>query len=130
MRNVDTRLINQPATRVSWSRQIAANLLNRLHHGSLTVLESGRRDTYGQPDSDGIHATVAVHDPSVWKRVLVSGGVGLGEAYLQGAWDSDNLVNVLRLLTLNIDRINNLTQRVAPLRAIMHGSTKWRRTPS
>jgi len=130
MRNFDTRLINPRATRASWSSEIAANLLNRLHHGSLTVVEGGMRKTYGQPDSEGIHATVTVHDPSVWRRVLVGGGVGLGEAYFLGAWDSDNLVNVLRLLTLNIDRINNLTQRVAPLRAVMHGSTKWRRTPS
>jgi len=56
-----------------------------------------------------------VLDSQMWNRVATEGGVGLGRSYFMGEWDSTDLVSLLRLLTLNLDRINGLPRRLAPL---------------
>ena len=69
---------------------------------------------------------MVVHNASFWRRAITHGGVGIGESYFMGEWDSDDLVAVLRLLTLNLDRINRWSRWLAPLRAAIR-LPKWRR---
>ncbi|MBV8302184.1 MAG: class I SAM-dependent methyltransferase, partial [Candidatus Dormibacteraeota bacterium] len=50
---------------------------------------------------------------------MLSGGVGFGEAYVDGRWDTDDLVPLLRLLARNVDRLNSLVRNpVTRLRAL------------
>ncbi len=47
---------------------------------------------------------IQVHDPSVYQRTLRDGSLGLGEAYMQGAWDSAQLDETFtRLLRHDLD---------------------------
>ncbi|MGD0194018.1 MAG: cyclopropane-fatty-acyl-phospholipid synthase family protein [Candidatus Dormibacteria bacterium] len=100
------------------SRRIAMALLRRLEHGTLTVVEGSRRTTFGRGGANGMHATVRVHDPAVWRAVVTRGSVGLGEAYFKGCWDSDDVVLMLRLLARNLDRFSRVAQGVSTLRNI------------
>ena len=45
-------------------------------------------------------ATVAVHDPRVW-RMALRGSLGLADAYAEGLWDSPDLESVVRLAARN-----------------------------
>ncbi len=103
----------------SWStalsRLVLLTLARRLRHGTLTITEGGQPHTYGTVGEPGIAASLEVRDDHVWNRVLVGGGVGLGRSYALGEWDSPNLVAPLRLLTLNLDRINRVPRRLAPI---------------
>ena len=46
-----------------------------------------------------------VHDERFWRRVLAQGSLGLGEAYMDGWWDVDDLDGMLcRLLEAGADR--------------------------
>jgi cyclopropane-fatty-acyl-phospholipid synthase len=71
------------------------------------------------PDELGraaLRATMTVHDPRAWRRVLTGGSAGLGEAYLDGWWDADDLTAVLRALsraTRRTDRHRTAVQRAA-----------------
>lgn len=48
---------------------------------------------------------IQVHDPSVYARVLRDGSLGLGEAYMAGAWDSARLDETFtRLLACDLDQ--------------------------
>ena len=53
-----------------------------------TCIESGT----GQPV-----VTVDVHDPRTWGAVLRHGSIGLGESYVDGWWDTDDLTALVRL---------------------------------
>ena len=89
-------------------RTLAAILLRQIRVGSLIVVDRGRRRTFG---AGAPSATIHMHDPSFW-RMLLRGSRGLGEAYAQGAWDSPDLVAVIRLAARNtrlIDRVRALT---------------------
>ena len=48
---------------------------------------------------------IQVHEPSTYQRLLAQGSLGLGESYMDGAWDSQDLEGLLaRLLDAGLDR--------------------------
>jgi cyclopropane-fatty-acyl-phospholipid synthase len=46
-------------------------------------------------------ATVTIHDDAAFARLLLRGDVGVGEAYVDGQWDADDLPMALRLCLQN-----------------------------
>ncbi len=117
-----------PASKGAGVARCALKILGRsLRHGTLHVTESGCTTNFGLSDGGLIEARLDVHDASFWRRVLTRGGVGLGESYIMGEWDSDDIVAVLRLLTLNLDRINRWSARTAPLRNALRPPRSRRR---
>jgi cyclopropane-fatty-acyl-phospholipid synthase len=116
MSDATARTLTGSRPSAGWSRRIVMRLLQGLEHGTLTIVESSGRRTFGRPGPDGIHATMHINDPGVWRTVLIGGSAGLGESYFEGAWDSDDLVELLRLLALNLDRLTRFTDRLVSLR--------------
>jgi cyclopropane-fatty-acyl-phospholipid synthase len=116
MSDATARTLTVPAPVARWSRRIAMRLLQGLEHGTLTIVEGSERRTLGRPGPDGIHATMRINDPRVWRTVLTRGSTGLGETYFKGAWDSDDLVDLLRLLALNLERLTRFTDRLVSVR--------------
>ncbi|MGH2857833.1 MAG: class I SAM-dependent methyltransferase, partial [Solirubrobacteraceae bacterium] len=90
------------------ARLASSLLLRQIRVGSLTVVEQGRRRTFG---AGAPAATIEVHRPGFW-RMLLHGSRGLAESYALGWWDSPDLVAVIRLAARNavlIDRVRALT---------------------
>ena len=52
-------------------------------------------------------AMIRVHDFRFFKRVVFDGEIGFGEAYMNGEWDSPDLVNLSRLLIKNRDHFSD-----------------------
>ena len=109
----------------SAARAAARRLLSRLRGGQLTVVENGREEQYGTHGD--ISARLEVSEPRMWRRAIAGGGIGFGEAYTDGMWDSDDLVGVLRLLSRNVDRLNRLMRnpltRLRGLGGLLAGRT-------
>ena len=109
------------------ARAAARRLLSRLRCGQLTVVEGGREEQYGTPGD--ISARLEVREPRMWRRAITGGGLGFGEAYIDGMWDSDDVVAVLRILARNVDRLNRLMRNpLTRLRAL--GGLIAGRTPT
>ena len=116
---------------IALSRLIACAILRRIGVGALTVAEPGRRHRFG---SGHPAAVVDLHDPGVWRMVLLRGSRGLADAYERGMWDSPDLVALIRLGALNAARLDRVRARLAPLsapariaRLIVRRSTRARR---
>src|SRR5258705_7264145 len=75
------------------ARRIVFSLLRRIDSGQLTVVEDGQRFVFG---SGCPQASVVVRSPSLWP-CLARGGRGLGEAYVDGLWDSPDLTAVFQV---------------------------------
>jgi cyclopropane-fatty-acyl-phospholipid synthase len=88
-------------------------LLRRIGTGTLVVHEDGEQRTYG---SGPPAATVYVRSPRVWRKLL-RGSRGFAEAYFEGLWDSPDVTAVVRLAARNVEGIDRLRRRLAPLRA-------------
>ncbi|MEI9996433.1 MAG: cyclopropane-fatty-acyl-phospholipid synthase family protein [Rhizomicrobium sp.] len=48
-----------------------------------------------------------VHDWEVFRMCLARGDVGLGEAYIDGLWDSDDIETLINLFLLNMDGLGS-----------------------
>lgn len=84
------------ATRLSESVLLRA-LEQRLVAGSLTVvMPSGARRTVSAA-TPGPQATIVLNRPRALRRLFMDGAVGLGEAYMDGDWDSPDLTALLEL---------------------------------
>jgi cyclopropane-fatty-acyl-phospholipid synthase len=95
------------------ARFVAERFLRRIRTGQLVVVEDGRRRAYG---SGPPVATVHVRSPRLWRKLL-RGSRGLAESYVDGLWDSPDVTAVVRLAARNVEGIDRLRRRLAPLRA-------------
>jgi len=57
--------------------------------------------------------TIDVHDPAFYRAVAMNGSVGAAEAYVDGAWDCDDLVGLVRLLVRNRDLLDGIETGLA-----------------
>ena len=89
-----------------------------LHDGEKSVV-LGRPSN--NPDQT-LHATIFVRDPAFYRLAALNGSVGAGESYMDGHWDCDDLVALVRILVRNRDRLDALERGPARLGgAIMRG---------
>ncbi len=80
------------------SLRVLDGMLPQLEGGTLVVLTpDGTRRTYGS----GAEVTMRVHSTRLLSRIATRGAVGLGESYVAGEWDSDDLTRLLELLLRN-----------------------------
>ena len=109
------------------ARRAAFAVLARLRVGQLTVVEDGRAHVFG---AGAPQATVVVRSPRVWPA-LARGGRGLAESYVAGLWDAEDLTAVIRVAARNVDALDAVRRRVAPVWApIQRGrSALARNTP-
>jgi cyclopropane-fatty-acyl-phospholipid synthase len=85
----------------------ALRLLQRLQHGTLHLeLPDGSTLEFGQGGQP--HASLRLHDWSVFGAVLRSGDIGLAEGYIDQHWSTPHLADLLRLLMANRDALESL----------------------
>lgn len=79
-------------------RLALGHFLRRLDHGQLTMtLPDGAVEVFGVPGG-GPQVELNVHRSRFFRRVLMAGDIGFGEAYADGDWSSPDLVSLLSLL--------------------------------
>jgi cyclopropane-fatty-acyl-phospholipid synthase len=98
------------------SRWLLSTLLQRLKVGSLVVIEGHQRRVFGVGAPT---ATVNVRSPRAW-RMLLRGSRGLAEAYADGAWDSPDLVVLVRVAARNASSLDRIRGFLAPIRWPLH----------
>ena len=99
------------------SRQALLALCRRLVDDRLEIVEPGRHARFGTPEPDeptraALRGTITVHDERAWWKVLSAGSAGMGEAYIDGWWDADDLTSVLRILSRAIRRTDRTRSSV------------------
>jgi cyclopropane-fatty-acyl-phospholipid synthase len=93
-------------------------LLGRVRSGRIEIVEAGRRRRFGL-DGAGLRATVTIRDPAAWRGPL-RGSVGLGETYLEGLWETDDLVALLQIAAREVDARSRLRRATHRLRGLLH----------
>jgi cyclopropane-fatty-acyl-phospholipid synthase len=105
------------------SRTIIHALLRVARGGVLEVREpDGRVTRFGKLDpADPLEAVLVVHSPEAYRRLL-RGSIGLAEGYMDGLWDSPDLLALIRLAARNGEALDRprrwLLPVITPLRAL------------
>ena len=77
--------------------------LERMTLGGLQLeLPDGTKKTIGQPDAK-ISASVRVLNRDFFKRCVLFGDIGFGEAFVDGDWDTDDITKVISWFILNVE---------------------------
>jgi cyclopropane-fatty-acyl-phospholipid synthase len=87
--------------------------LDRLHSGCLELVEGARSLPFGDPASE-LRATVEIRDPRAYAAVL-RGSTGMGEAYVDELWTSEDPVAVVRIACRNLAPFDRARRLVQPL---------------
>lgn len=102
--------------RITRDRLLAS--LEDLRECHLVVEDDAGARTFGLPagtPSDTLHARVRVHDPAFYRMTALNGSVGAGEAFMDGLWDCDDLVSLIRILVRNRDHLDAMETGLARL---------------
>lgn len=100
-----------PAHHLAPFSRALVHLAHGLRVGHLTVeLPDGSRRSVAAPGFDdtapaggsaSLRAVLCLHSDAAARAVFTRGGLGFGEAYVDGLWDSPDLVSLLRLAAAN-----------------------------
>jgi cyclopropane-fatty-acyl-phospholipid synthase len=109
----------------STARRLFFAILRRLERGRVRIVDGELDHSFGRPAAEArLEATVRVHHPAFYERIVFGGSVGAGEAYMAGLWTADDLTALIRIVLLNRDVFQGLDRRwtrlAAPAYALFH----------
>lgn len=122
-----TRGARAATARGSASRRAVHALLGRLRGGQVELAERGAVTVLGAqpaPPLEPLRARVEVHDPA-FHAALLRGGASAGQAYVDGAWDCDDPVALVRIAARAMPALDRWRTRLLPLTAPVQ-RTAWR----
>jgi cyclopropane-fatty-acyl-phospholipid synthase len=97
-------LVVSPAkSTAGFYQRVIMQMLGQMKLGYLHLeLPDGTKKTIGQPGAK-ISANVRILNPDFFKRCLLFGDVGFGEAFVDGDWDTDDIAKVISWFILNVE---------------------------
>lgn len=88
-------------------RKFALDFISQLEQGDITVVEGNQRHRFGDEHAE-LKVVLTVIDPAFYQKMVMSGSIGGGEAYINGWWRCDNLTALVRIFALNLSRLDKL----------------------
>lgn len=83
-------------------RLLVMRTLRQMSHGRLQMELPGGEMVMLGDGTPGPHATLRVIRPEFFRKCALFGGVGFGESYVEGDWDTDDIRMVLEWFIMNI----------------------------
>ncbi len=115
---------------LSPTRRLLLRILQRLSHGSLSVVLPGGARLDRRGAHPGPEATILLHRwRSLW-RLLTGGDIGFAEAYMEGDWSSPDLAALIELAAHNEHALPGSGRPSLPLRLanrlfhLLHANTR------
>ncbi|HOV61854.1 MAG TPA: cyclopropane-fatty-acyl-phospholipid synthase family protein [Candidatus Hydrogenedentes bacterium] len=112
---------------VRQARRALCRMGQHVRWGSIIVRENGLETCCGEPREGEPRVSVDVHHPRFWKRILFSGQIGAGEAYMDGDWTTDNLYDLVRIVVRNEQIMNGMDRGWRWLTWPIHAFRHWLR---
>lgn len=119
--------VQAPGLFESLGRRMVRKALARMKHGRLRLID---RDGLPQAESAaepaGLPAvTIRVLDPRFYTAAAFGGGLGIAEAYIDGAWETDDLAGLIEIVTVNLSTMESLEGPLARLGAPLSRVAYW-----
>lgn len=123
----DLRHARTPTSRQPWRMRLLLRALTKLRIGELKVVAPDGSAYQFKGIERGPAATVVVRNLAVISRLLFSGDLGFAEAYMDGQWDTPDLMALLELGQLNAQALGDVEQPTLLRRLMTNFSHACRR---
>jgi len=110
-------------------RRVVHRQLEKLEFGELLIVEDDRTTRFGR-HGDDLSATIRVHDPRFYRRLVTDGWRDACEAYVDGDCSSPDLPAVVRLMARNRPLLASMAGRASRLLRAAHLINHWLRRNS
>ncbi len=85
--------------------------LRNLPRGFLVIEDDEATHEFGDPASEyPVRAKMVINDVSAYRDIALGGSIGAAEAYILGKWSTPNLLELVRLMCININFLNQIDQ--------------------
>ena len=83
--------------------------LKNIPSGRLFIEDTDEVHACGDGDQSGeINARIIIHDKGTYRDIALGGSLGAAEAFMQGKWTTPDLLALVRLMSINIDFLNQM----------------------
>ncbi len=83
--------------------------LKALPRGYLVIEDGEETHAFGNPLGENpVRAKMVINDISAYRDIAFGGSMGGAEAYVLGKWTTPNLLELVRLMCINIDFLNQI----------------------
>ncbi|MFB6355122.1 MAG: cyclopropane-fatty-acyl-phospholipid synthase family protein, partial [bacterium] len=97
--------------------------LRNLEGGELRIVQGDDQFRFG--NSEQLRATIRVNDPSTYKKFFHGGDLGAARGYMKGAWETNDLLQVVRLFCRNRNMFVSTDSKPIWLLQSLKRLTKW-----
>ena len=92
----------KPGILSGYAKRVLLKQLEKLKHGELILNDGVEQHIFGRLDGRLPKTiTINIHDRDFYSSILVNGGLGAGEAYIDGNWTCEDLTGVVELFICN-----------------------------
>jgi cyclopropane-fatty-acyl-phospholipid synthase len=99
----------QPGLLQDFARNQLEKRLAEIPRGVLVIEDGSESKCFGNRNQAvDVSARIVIHDHSAYRDIAFGGSIGAAEAYMLGKWSSPNLVDLVRLMSINIDFLNRI----------------------
>jgi cyclopropane-fatty-acyl-phospholipid synthase len=107
------------------AKSLLLRQLRKIRYGRLRLADAGAAQTFGHVSAQAsFDVTIRVRDPRFYSDAVFGGTTGAGQSYMHGAWDCDNLTDLVRLMVVNRELMNDVdsgwSRLSAPLLQLAH----------
>ena len=107
-------------------RKKLINRLEKLPRGHLVIEDADETYSCGSiHQASDITARMNIHDTSTYRDIALGGSLGAAEAFMQGKWTTPDLVALVRLMSINIDFLNNMDESTFLLQRLTDKFYHW-----
>jgi len=99
-----------------FAQRTLLKLLSKIQTGHLTLEDEGNVYSFGESlEKTGLVAHISVTHSAFYRQVLFGGSIGAGEAYMFKSWWSPDLLQVIRLMAVNMQVLQQLDSKWSSL---------------
>jgi cyclopropane-fatty-acyl-phospholipid synthase len=111
------------------AQRLVLSKLEGIQHGTLVIKDAGQRHVFGQQNGDQtISAEITVNDARFYGDIAFGGSIGAAEAWMQGYWDCEDPVTLVRIMVRNRDLLDGMEGGLArltrPLQKLFHWANR------
>jgi len=100
---------HQPSLLGNFAQTQLEKRLSKIPRGTLYIEDDSGLKSFGKKIvPTDLSARIVIHDPSAYRDIAFGGSIGAAEAFMLGKWSSPNLVELVRLMSINIDFLNTI----------------------
>jgi cyclopropane-fatty-acyl-phospholipid synthase len=94
----------------SVARKLVHKQLQKLHTGTIVIVEPGARTLFGEPLSpnDPLYSELHILDENCYLDIMTGGSIGAAEAYMSEDWSSPDLTKLVQVMVQNRDILDQM----------------------